>query len=327
MLTVVARTRLYRGGALIAEGFPIAEVSEHLADPAATVWFDLLTPDAHDLDAISDELGLHPLAVEDVRQEGQRPKLDRYASHLFVTCYTVLLDTTTGTLDTAEIAAFVTERALVTVRMSNRFDIEKVVERWDSAPDLAKYGVAFLMHGLLDYAVDTHYAAAEALDEQIESLEDQVFNDLPTDQDMQRRTYELRKSLVTLRRVVLPMRELVESVRRRELRGYDEAMAPYYEDVYDHVLRASDWTESLRDLVTTILDTHLTVRSNRLNVVMKQVTSWAAIIAVPTAVTGFYGQNVPYPGFQQEWGFAVSTVVIVTMSVGLYIAFRRRGWL
>jgi magnesium transporter len=107
----------------------------------------------------------------------------------------------------------------------------------------------------------------------------------------------------------------------------DPAMLPYFQDVYDHVLRATEWTESLRDLVTTILETHLTVRGNRLNVIMKQVTSWAAIIAVPTAITGFYGQNIPYPGFGQAWGFWTSTLVTVGLSAVLYVVFRRRGWL
>ena len=104
-------------------------------------------------------------------------------------------------------------------------------------------------------------------------------------------------------------------------------MTPYYQDVYDHVLRATEWTESLRDLVTTILETNLTIQGNRLNVIMKKVTSWAAIIAVPTAVTGFYGQNVPYPGFGPWSGFVVSTAVIVLLVVVLYVAFKRRGWL
>ena len=144
---------------------------------------------------------------------------------------------------------------------------------------------------------------------------------------MQRRTFQLRKSLVTVRRVVLPMRELVNSVLRRDLHVIAEPMLPYYQDVYDHVLRATEWTESLRDLVTTILETHLTVRGNRLNVIMKQVTSWAAIIAVPTAVTGFYGQNVPYPGFGQPIGFWTSTIITVGLSALLYIVFRRRDWL
>ena len=130
-----------------------------------------------------------------------------------------------------------------------------------------------------------------------------------------------------LRRVVLPMREVVNTLMRRDIDLVPEEMVPYYQDVYDHVLRASEWTESLRDLVTTILETNLTIQGNRLNVITKKVTSWAAIIAVPTAITGFYGQNLPYPGFAQASGFFTSSALIVTLSGGLYVAFKRRDWL
>ena len=130
-----------------------------------------------------------------------------------------------------------------------------------------------------------------------------------------------------LRRVVLPMREVLNSLLRRDLHVVDGEIMPYFQDIYDHVLRATEWTESLRDLVTTILETHLTVRGNRLNVIMKQVTSWAAIIAVPTAITGFYGQNVPYPGFGRIAGFWTSTLVMLGLSLTLYVIFRRKDWL
>jgi magnesium transporter len=321
------RTRLYRHGVLESEGFPIADVSDHIADPSVMVWFDLCKPTADELAAVSEELGLHPLAVEDAVHEHQRPKLDRYASHLFVTFYAVALDTATGQLGLCEVAAFVTANALVTVRKDERFDIAEVTARWDQSPDLAKHGIGFLLHGLVDYVVDSHFEAVQSLDGQIEALQDRLFEDDRHGQDMQRHTFELRKSLVTLRRVVMPMRDVVNPLLRRDLPMIDEAMMPYFQDVYDHVLRATEWTDSLRDLVTTILETSLIVRGNRLNVIMKQVTSWAAIIAVPTAVTGFYGQNVPYPGFGQPTGFWTSTIVTVGLSATLYAVFRRKDWL
>src|SRR5439155_9603911 len=114
IVTVMSRTRLYRNGVLEAENFPVADVSDHLADPSSIVWFDMCEPSAEDLAAISEELGLHPLAVEDAIHEHQRPKLDRYSSHLFVTCYSIDLDTTTGQLASHEVAAFVTANAFVT---------------------------------------------------------------------------------------------------------------------------------------------------------------------------------------------------------------------
>jgi magnesium transporter len=320
-------TRLYRDGRLEDEGFPVAKVSDYLEEPSSVIWFDMCEPTAEDLAVISDELGLHPLAVEDAVAEHQRPKLDRYESHLFVTSYAVALDTTTGELRAYEIDAFVTKQALVTVRRTTSFDIDEVVRRWDDSPDLVRCGVSFLLYGLLDYVVDTHFEAVQSLDTQLEALEDVLFDDKPKDRQMQRRTYELRKSLVMLRRVVLPMREVLNSLLRRDLHVVDAEMIPYYQDVYDHVLRATEWTESLRDLVTNIFDTYLTVRGNRLNVIMKQVTSWAAIIAVPTAVTGFYGQNVPYPGFGHVWGFWTSILIMAGLSIGLYVIFRRKEWL
>src|SRR5215212_5079596 len=173
------RTRLYRHGVLEAEGFPIDEVSDHMDDESATIWFDLCQPNAEELGAVSEELGLHPLAVEDALNEHQRPKLDRYQSHLFVTAYSVGLDTVTGELTICEVDAFVTPRALVTVRKDARFDIEQVVARWDQSPDLTKHGVSFLLHGLLDFVVDTHFDAVQSLDTEIEALEDQLFDDKP----------------------------------------------------------------------------------------------------------------------------------------------------
>jgi magnesium transporter len=104
-------------------------------------------------------------------------------------------------------------------------------------------------------------------------------------------------------------------------------LEPYFQDVFDHVLCATEWTESLSDLVGTILETHLTLQGNRLNVITKKITSWAAIIAVPTAITGFYGQNLPYPGFSQSSGFIWSSILIVALSGSLYLSFKRKDWL
>ncbi len=201
---------------------------------------------------------------------------------------------------TSEIAAFITPTALITVRKDDGFSVDGLVKRWDDSPDLAVHGVAYLLYGLLDDIVDGHFAAVQSLDEQIEQLQDQLFAEAGPGIEVQRRSFVLRKSLVVLRRVVLPMREVINSLMRRDIHLLDEEITHYFQDVYDHVLRATEWTESLRDLVTTILETRLTIQGNRLNDIMKKLTGWAAIIAIPTAITGFNGQSVPYPGFQQE---------------------------
>jgi magnesium transporter len=323
----MVRTRCYRDGHLHREGFPIADVSEYLADPANTVWFDLCEEDRPNLATIQEELGLHDLAVEDALQPGQRPKVEHFPEHLFMVVYSLEYDAATSQLRGHEASVFITRNALVTVREDDGFDVNEVMKRWDGMPRLAGSGVAFLLHGVLDYAVDTHFDAIQQLDSAIDALEDQLFDDVTTDAALQRRTFELRKSLVTLRRLVLPMREVVNTLMRRDLEIVPAAMSPYFQDVYDHVLRVGEWADSLRDLLANILETRLTVRGNRLNVIMKKVTSWAAIIAVPTAVTGFYGQNVPYPGFAAHWGFWTSTAVMLALSLALYITFKVKDWL
>jgi magnesium transporter len=323
-----ARTRVYRDGALVGEGFPVSEISDRLEDDDAVVWLDLASASAADLQRISEEFALDPLAVEDATTSRERPKLDRYHDHLFINLYAGYVERQTMELETSEIAAFVTKRALITVRKDDHFEVDELTAVWDANIDAAKSGVGFLLHGLLDLVVDSHFTAVQVLDDELEALEDHLFDEKPADGvDVPRRSFELRKSLVRLRRVVLPMRELVNTLMRRHLGVVDESMAPYYQDVYDHVLRATEWTEGLRDFVTTILETHLTIQGNRLNETMKKLTSWAAIIAVPTAVTGFFGQNVPYPGFQEQAGFYGSLGIMLLIGIALYISFRHRGWL
>src|SRR5438067_2194340 len=156
-----ARTRLYRHGNLELTGFPVTDISEYLRDEASVIWLDLRDPDREDLAVLSEEFGLHPLAVEDAVLDHERPKLDRYRSHLFLTAYAVHLNAGTGQLATSELSAFITERALITVRKDDGLDIGSVLDYWDANPDLAKFGVGYLLHGLIDNIVDGHFAAVQ----------------------------------------------------------------------------------------------------------------------------------------------------------------------
>jgi magnesium transporter len=321
------RTRLYRDGRLELDGFPVADISEYLADESVTIWLDLHNPGQDDLAVLSEEFGLHPLAVRAALQHGQRPKLDRYHSHLFMTAYGARLDTGTGELATSEIAAFITSQALITVRKGDGLDIDEVVARWDENPDLAKFGVGYLVYELLDYIVDGQSEAVQSLDDSMEELEEQLFDDIPRGLQVQRRSFQLRKSLVLLRRIVTPMSQVAGELMRDDLRIAGDDLMPYYQGVYDQALRAAERTDSLRDLVSSILETNLTIQSNRLNVTTKKVTGWAAIIAVPTLITGFFGMNVPYPGFGEKAGLAAAVAAIALAGLMLYVIFKRKDWL
>jgi magnesium transporter len=328
------RGRVWEHGKVVAENFEFSKISDYLAQPNTLTWIDLCDPDHSELLKLADELSLDPLAVEDAIASGERAKATRHATHTFLTVYAVDLAKTKANATVADrvvlckISAFVLKSGVITVREGTGFDIEDVVQRWEDNSDLLQYGVGALVHGLLDAVVDGHFVAVQSLDDAMERLEDGLFDEQAQGPAVQRATYQVRKDLVELRRVILPMREVVNAVlrHRKDIHGAPE-LDPWFDDLYDHVLRASEWTESLRDMVTTIFETNLSLQDARLNNVMKKLTAWAAIIAVPTAVTGYFGQNVPYPGFGHEWGFLVSVVVIAVIALALFVSFKRRSWI
>lgn len=323
----VVATRVYVNGVLDAEGFPVADVSEHLERAGTVVWVDLCDPTKVQLDELADELGLHELAVEDALGPHQRPKLDHYATHKFLVCHAARFDPETSTLHTTEVDAFVNERWLITVRKNDDFSIDRVTARWDRSPDLAVHGVSFLLYGLLDAVVDGYFGAVTAFDQFYDSVSEQLFAEKPLPPSEQHVWFQTRQALMQFRRIVVPMREAISGLMRRELGTVDEDMYPYYQDVYDHIIRVNESAEALRDLVSTLVESNLSLRDYRANQIMKLVTSWAAIIAVPTLITGWYGMNVPYPGSGETWGVWAAALLVVVLSAGLYVLFKRRNWL
>jgi magnesium transporter len=323
-------TRLYEGGKVVAEGFAAEQISAQMDEhPKAVLWLDLFDPDENDLRAVQAEFSLHPLAVEDAVHDHQRPKLDRYPGHLFMNVYSVKVTTDhpAPVLEKAEISSFITERALITVRKSPS-DTTKFVARWDADAELgATGGVGFLVYGLLDVIVDGHYDAARALDEAMDKTEDVILEEGGAPRPVRMYGFALRKTLAALHRSVAPMSELVEQVMRADNNLVEDSLDPYYRDVDDHARRAADTVDNARDRINGLLEADLTEQSNALNDVTRKLAAWAAIIAVPTALTGYFGQNLPYPGYEKWSGFVFSSALIVVSAAGLYWYFKRRGWL
>jgi magnesium transporter len=318
---------VYCDGVLDAENFPLADVSEHLERENTIVWVDLHEPTEEQLDELASELGLHELAIEDALSEHQRPKVDRYSDHLFVSTHAVWLSSKTAELQSTEIDAFINPRWLITVRKRGDFPVARVVERWDRSPDLAKFGVSYLLYGLLDIVVDGYFGVVQQFDDYYDEVSETLFAERPLDPSQQRHWFEIRRAMVHFHRLVVPMREVVSSLMRRENSLLPEKLFPYYQDVYDHILRISESSDSLRDLVATIVETNLSLRDYRQNLIVKKVSSWAAIALLPTLITGYYGMNVPYPGFESHAGVLTSAVLMVTGCVALYAVFRKNDWL
>lgn len=322
------RSRLYRDGVCVLEDFPVDDIVRYLADPATVIWLDLYRPAAPDLSMLGLEVGLHELAIGECLDGSQRPSLNRYAGHLSVDAYEVSFDADSASLTLSEFAVFCNERVLITIHKDRGLEMAPVLARWDAAPELTGHGVAFLLYALLDHVVDGHFRAVQRLDAAVDDLEELLFDGRGSRiQPVQQRLFQLRRDLIALRRVVQPMQEVVESLLSQDLLAVGDALAPYYQKLHDHAMRAADWTDALHDLASTTVQTSLITQANRLNMIMKKVTSWAAIIAVPTAITGFYGQNLPYPGYGSHWGVLVSTALIAGLSVLLYTVFKRNDWL
>lgn len=341
-VTTRVRITAWRDGRRIDCSQSVDDIDRLIADPSVLVWVDIDAADRDLLARVAAETHLDPHAMEDAVAPGERPKATRHRTHTFFTAYGATLGGPRGgdelhdsRLRTARVAAFVLPTALVTVRPASRggerFDLAEVERRWDEDADATAQGVGSLVHALLDVIVDQHFATVQQLDDAAEELEDLLFAERggAGRSEVQQRVYRLRKELVQLRRVVVPMREVVSSVMRFQLERAERepGLEGEFQDLYDHVMRATEWTESLRDVVSTIFETNLSLQDAHLNVVMKKLAGWAAVIAVPTAVTGWFGQNVPFPGNGQPIGLVYTVVTILLGTLGMYALLRRSDWI
>ena len=281
--------------------------------------------------ALAEKYNLHPLAIEDLLNAGQRPKVDRYEAEgelqarLFISARMVKVGEG-GEVRSELVSIFAGHKTVLTFQ-ATRGDV------WgDIRKRIAKEGTrvrrgdaSFLVYSLLDAMVDQCFPLLEHYGERLEELEARVLEE--PRRGVIREVYRVRRELLMVRRAVWPMREVVHALQVETHECFGEEARVYMRDVYDHLVQIIDVLETYRELGVELAEMYMGVLSNRMNEVMKKVTSWAAIIAVPTAVTGFYGQNVPYPGFSSHSGFIVSTVVIVAGSVALYAVFKFRDWL
>jgi magnesium transporter len=320
----VLTCRLYRDGKLDQEHVSPDRISSLLNEEGTLLWVDIEDPTENDLRRIEEHFSFHPLAMEDTQHRNQRPKVEVYEGYYFLVLYGLQLQE--GDLAEHEIHVFVGEGYLVTLRYPPPYGLEKVHRRWERQANLASEGGGFLLYALLDEVVDDYFDAAERFEDESEEIEDHVFAD-DVDPDLQKRIFALKKRVVEFRRRVMPLREVLDLLQD-EGGVVTDALRAYYRDVEDHVIRILEFVDSVRDLLTTALEAHLSQISNRLNQVMKQVSSWAAILLVPTVIAGFFGMNFAnFGGWLSSWGWLWSGTLMFGASWSLYVYFRKQGWL
>jgi magnesium transporter len=321
------RTRVWRDGKLEDENFAFEEISEQIDRPNCVVWVDLDDPGHERLQALAGELSLHPASIEDAIAANERAKAASYPGYLFVSLYAT--EWADRKVAAHRVSAFVLDKVLVTVHKADWKGVDEVVRRWDAEEDLiekAGSGVDGLLHSLLDVIVDSQFETVQTLDTAIDAFDEHLFSDHPPTREQQREVYQVRTGTVDFRRLVVAVPQVVSTVYR--LRGHKHPeMQSDWDDLHDHVSRVVEWSDATREQLQNVLAASMSQQDLRMNEIMKKLTAWAGIIAVPTAITGFYGQNIPYPGFQQPWGFWVSSMVIAGTMLGLYFGFKRRGWL
>ena len=305
-------------------------IDEHAIDELTArgefFWLDLVDPSEQELNALAQRLGWHPLALEDTREFGQRPKIDRYGDHMLLVFYGARAIGHDAP-SMIEVHLLVSGDWVVTVRRGQADPIDALRRRTteDPAPD-----EQFVVYRILDTLTDSFFPLLEAIDDEIDELEDAIV--LSPDDAQLQRVFHLKRSLVTMRRIVTPQRDLAARTldELHELPGLDPGTHDYFRDVYDHLIRVSDMVDSYRDLLTSTMDVYLSTVSNRLNVVMKQLTLVATIFLPITALTGFFGQNFGWlvRHVDSFWAFAVFGVGGAALScVILYTWFRRNRFI
>ncbi len=299
------------------------EVSEAIKEPEQLVWVDVASPDEHDLALVQHEFSLHPLAMEDVHERHQRPKLEHYPSHAFIVAYTA---------DQKEVNVFVGPTWLITIREDEDPEAASFIDgarrRFErTRPEQATVG--FLLYVILDELVDGYFNRNDDVEDELEELEDRIFGEEPIDErEIQQELFDVRRRLLLFRRMAVPTRDVLAALLRREVEWVDENAVTHLQDVFDHVLRVIDTIDNHRELMGNAVDAHLAIISNRMNSVMKRMTSWGAILLGSTLVAGIYGmnfENMPELGWQLGYPFALA--IMATITVIGYRYFKARDWL
>ena len=321
---------LFRDGVLEPKAFDASLVSEHLAGDAARVWLDVVDPTEEDLAVLKEEFGLHDTSVEDIRHRGQRPKVETFQGYFFVVLRPLALGED-GELEVGEVHVFAGKSSLVTLRYDSVYDLTNVLKRWERQSELTREGAAFLLYALLDEIVDDYLEIVDRYEDMADQLEEQVFAEdgsPPADpQELQERFFKVKRGVVEFRRHVMPLRRVLDHLLEES--GFvTPTLVPYYRDVSDHVTRALEFADNVRDLLTSLIEVRIAQQANHLNEIMKKLTSWAGIILVPTLIAGIYGMNFRHmPELSWQVGYPVALGMMVLSAGILYRVFKSRDWL
>jgi magnesium transporter len=303
----------------------VEEISDYLKRPECFVWVALKDPSNEELEVMRQEFDLHPLAVEDASHGHQRPKIDEYGDSLFTVLQ--IIELRGAEMDLAELSIFVGPNYVLSVRKGTEHGFTAVRERTEREPELLRNGSGFVFYALMDNVVDRYFPVVDALEVELEKLEERIFAGTSPRQNIQD-LYDLKHKLMVLRHAVEPLIEATHRLYGGRVPQVCQGTQPYFRDIYDHLLRVSQALDGLRDMVVTAMSVNLSMITLAENEVTKRLASYAALIAIPTLIAGIEGMNFKHmPELDWTLGYPLSLGLMVLIDWLLCRRCRRVGWL
>jgi magnesium transporter len=293
-----------------------------LADPTQIVWVDLTGPDDDDLRLMAEDFRFHPLAIEDTRNFRQRPKVEQYTDYLFLILNPVTLRDHNPAFN--ELDVFVGVNYVVTVHSGPEPAIDEAHRRVINASQITP---SYLLYMFLDVTVDSYFPVLDIMEEEIERLGDTILTN--PHEGLLNRLFELKSSLIDMWRVVWPQREILNNMAHHDLPFIDQTGIEHYlRDVSDHLMWVADMVSTFRDTLTSVMDLYMSAVSNRLNRVVNRLTVFTVVIGMLTVISGFYGMNFEHtwPPFVEMGGIPFVIGLMVSVTAGLLVVFKRLGW-
>ncbi|MBX0329253.1 magnesium/cobalt transporter CorA [Oscillochloris sp. ZM17-4] len=302
----------------------LSTISDYLARPESLVWLDLESPDEVEVALLRDEFGFHPLAIEDAVRDHERPKVDAYDGYYLLIFYAARYNER-DQIVLQSVNLFVGGNYLVSIRRGPISEIEETMARWHAPNAPIGENTTRLLHALLDTIVDNYFTLMDRVVDRVEELEDTIFGKFREDsiQDI----FRLKKDLLLLRRAVSPERDVLNVLLRQEMALFKGPEIAYIQDVYDHLVRVTDSIDTYRDLLSSALDSYLSLQSNQLNQLVKALTLASIILMSCALVSGIYGMNFMYmPELSWPLGYPLALGIMLTIAAGLGLFFKSRRW-
>lgn len=309
-----------------AADIAVADIPQWLRRVDCFIWIALQDPQDSVLEQMQGAFGLHPLAVEDAKHGHQRPKIEEYGDALFAVLH--LIEPSPGGYSLGELAIFVGRNYVLSVRRDSSKGFQEVRARCEREPELLRQGPGFILYALMDAVVDRYFPLLDALEDDLDTIERDIFGSSGAPQENVEALYELKQRLVILKHAVAPLLESVSNLSGARVPVLCGGISVYFRDVYDHLQRLNQEADSIRDSVATAISVNLSMVTLRESETMKRLAAYAALLAVPTMIAGIYGMNFEHmPELKWRYGYATAMAVMTGLDAYLYYRFKRARWL